>query len=190
MSLTKLLVPTYVQMLQALSQWLEKAQTNRDDPEALLSARLAEDMYPLSSQVRFSCLQAYEAVLRLTGEPFDEFWHQLAQEGQNAGEHPGSFAEAQARISETRSFLLGLDPNALDAGAQKPISLELPDGMIFDMTGEQYARDWALPQFNFHLVMAYGILRNAGVALGKADYVQHIFAYLRPGTMQMENKGD
>ncbi len=30
---------------------------------------------------------------------------------------------------------------------------------------------------------AYAILRAQGVVLGKADYVAHMFGYLRPGTM-------
>ena len=54
--------------------------------------------------------------------------------------------------------------------------------MIFDMTCEQYIRDWALPQVAFHQMIAYAILRQAGVPLGKVDYVPHMFAYLRPGT--------
>ena len=59
------------------------------------------------------------------------------------------------------------------------ITLELPGGIIFDMTPVQYVRDWAIPQFYFHLVVAYSILRKAGVPLGKADYVPHMFQYLR-----------
>ena len=55
-------------------------------------------------------------------------------------------------------------------------------GSRFDLDGEGYARDWALSQFYFHIMTAYAILRNQGVELGKADYVQHMFAYLRPGT--------
>ncbi|AZD02814.1 hypothetical protein C4K27_3620 [Pseudomonas chlororaphis subsp. chlororaphis] len=34
--------------------------------------------------------------------------------------------------------------------------------------------NWVTPQFYFHLVTAYNILRHNGVPLGKADYVQHI----------------
>lgn len=185
MSLTKLLVPAYRQMLQALSGWLEKAQAQlpEGEAEALLSARLAPDMFPLSTQVRFACLQAQEAVFRLREEPFPERLKTLIREGQNAGERPGSIAEAQTRISEALSFLDGLDADALDAGAQRGIAIELPNGMIFDMTGEQYARDWAIPQFYFHLMTAYAILRNRKIELGKADYVQHAFGYLRPGSM-------
>lgn len=110
-------------MLQSLLAWLDKAQENAPDAEAMLSRRLAPDMYPLSTQIRFACFQAQEATFRLRG------------------------------------------------------------GMTFDMTGEQYARDWALAQFYFHLVTAYAILRGEGLELGKADYVPHMFAYLRPGTM-------
>ena len=55
-------------------------------------------------------------------------------------------------------------------------------GMVFDMTGETFIRDWALPQITFHQMIAYALLRNAGVPLGKVDYVPHMFAYLRPGT--------
>src|SRR5690606_32386713 len=52
MSLTNLLIPTYAQMLRTLSALLDKAQKQLPGPEAqaLLSARLAPDMYPLSSQ--------------------------------------------------------------------------------------------------------------------------------------------
>jgi uncharacterized protein len=185
MSLTNLLVPSYMQMLQGLSGWLDKAQKQipKADAEALLSARLAPDMYPLSSQVRFACFQAQEATFRLRGEPLPEALEQVAREGRNAGEQPGSIADAQARISETLSLLDDLGSDALDAGADRSITLELPNGMIFDMTGEHYARDWALAQFYFHLVTAYAILRSQRIELGKADYVPHMFAYLRPGSM-------
>jgi len=56
-------------------------------------------------------------------------------------------------------------------------------GMIFDLSVDQYARDWAMAQFYFHVMIAYAILRHRGVNLGKADFVAHMFAYLRPGTM-------
>lgn len=69
MSLTKLIVPTCTQMLRALSGWLTKAQDqmSSSDAQALLSARLATDMFPLATQVRFACVQAQEAMFRLRG---------------------------------------------------------------------------------------------------------------------------
>lgn len=52
--------------------------------------------------------------------------------------------------------------------------------MIFDFTAEQYARDWAMAQFYFHVMTAYAILRAERVDLGKADYIPHLIAHLRP----------
>ena len=55
--------------------------------------------------------------------------------------------------------------------------------MILDLTAEQYARDWSLSQFYFHVMIAYAILRNNNVEIGKADYVAHMFPYIRPETI-------
>lgn len=184
MSLTNLLIPTYTNMLKALSGWLIKAQEQipKADAEALLSARLAPNMFPLSTQVRFACVQAQEAIFRLKEEAFPKSIDELLEEGQNAGQRPGSLADAQARIDETIALLEGLSPDALDVNADKPVVHELPDGMILDLTVEQYVRDWTLAQFYFHLMTAYSILRSEKIELGKADYVAHMFPYIRPET--------
>lgn len=181
----ELLLPTYVQMLKALSGWLGKAgkQMGADRAEALLSARLAPDMFPLATQVRFACVQAIEGIFRLTGEPFPPFVDTLLEEGRGAGDHAGSIADAQSRIDETLSLVQAQAARIGDMESGRWIAHSLPMGMIFDLTVEQYARDWAMAQFYFHVMAAYAILRNQGVALGKADYVAHMFAYLRPGTM-------
>jgi hypothetical protein len=181
MTLTNLLVPTYVHMLQALSGWLTKAAATMpaDQAEALLTARLAPDMFPLATQVRFACVQARETMHRLTGAEFPASITELLNEGRNAAEQPGSLADAQARIAETIALLQCLGPDALDMLAEQPIAHELANGMVFDLTAEQYARDWALGQFYFHIMTAYAILRNHGVALGKADYIPHMVPFLR-----------
>ncbi|MFZ5747374.1 MAG: DUF1993 domain-containing protein [Pseudomonadota bacterium] len=181
MSLTDLLVPTYVQMLRSMAGWLDKACTQLGEPaaEALLTQRLAPDMYPLATQVRFASLQAREAVFRLRAQARPVALDDLAQEARECGERPGTMADARARIDEALAELEALAPDALDAGAALPIAIELP-GLAFDMTGERYARDWALPQFYFHVMAAYAILRAQGIALGKADYVPFMLAYLRP----------
>jgi hypothetical protein len=183
MTLTDLLVPTYRNMLRTLRGLLDKAeeQLGADAAEALLSARLAPDMFPLATQVRFACVQAQEGPLRLLGQPLDGL-EALLDEGRNAGERPGTLAEARARIDEALAFLDGLPADALDqAPADDPLTLTLPMGLTFDLTRERFARDWALGQFYFHVMAAYAFLRKEGVELGKADYVPHMFAYLRAG---------
>ncbi|MDR5881179.1 DUF1993 domain-containing protein [Caballeronia sp. LZ032] len=191
MQLTRLLVPTFVQTLKNLSAWLDKAAGPDKDKsgeaaaglDMLITLRLAPDMFPLAAQVRFACFQAQEPVYRLRGEDVPQALRQVREEGVKSNEAPGTFADAKARIQEAVSFLSLLTPDALDDAANRPIALDLPNGVIFDMTGEEYARDWSLPQFYFHAVTAYSILRSHGVVLGKPDYVAHMFPYIRPGTL-------
>ena len=181
MSLTNLLLPTYRQMLRTLAGLLAKAQADMPArAEALLSARLADDMLPLAAQIRFALFQAQEAVFRLRGAPVPEWLTAIAAEGRAAETMTGSMADAIGLIDAALSFLDGLTGDVLDDGASRAITIVLPGGLIFDMTGADYARDWALPQFYFHVVTAYAILRHEGVAIGKAEYVPHMFAYLRP----------
>lgn len=184
MTLTSLLVPTYVAMLTALSNWIDKAiahdmAAGAPDNAGLLY-RLAPDMYPLAGQIRFVCFQAQEAAYRLRGEATPDALLLVRKEGWQSNDQPGSWADAQAHVTDALGFLGDLSSTALDAGADRMITLSLPNGMVFDMTGEQYARDWALPQFYFHLTTTYAILRHTGVNLGKADFVPHVLAYLRP----------
>ncbi|MFJ2994458.1 DUF1993 family protein [Pandoraea sp. NPDC087047] len=187
MTLTEILIPTFLQMLRGQSVWLDKAaayeKANGKEPDALMTLRLAPDMYPLAAQARFASYLSMEPVYRLRGEAIPEAAQAVQREGWNSGQRPGTFAEAKARLAEAIAFLEALPDNALDAGEYIDIALELPNGVIFDMTGEQYARDWALPQFYFHTNAAYSILRQHGVELGKGEYVAHALAYLRPGTL-------
>ncbi|NJC05061.1 hypothetical protein GGQ97_000854 [Sphingomonas kaistensis] len=185
--LTQLLVPSLVNQLTALPQWLDKGEAHAlahgNDPADLLAVRLAVDMFPLHSQLRVIAFQAQEAIWRLRGEetPADTVaLRTRASAGQN---DPGSLAEIRAILGQALAFVRAVGPDELDAAADRPLSHALPMGMVFDMTGFTYVRDWSLPQVGFHVDMAYALLRSAGVALGKADYVPHMFGYLRPGTM-------
>ena len=173
-----LLLPTYAQMLGALSRWLDKAAAQRSagEADALLSARLAPDMFPLATQVRFACRQAQEGVYRLKGEAFPASLQLLLDEGRDGGERPGTIADAQARIAETLDLVEAAD---IAIEGEAPIAHELPNGMTLDLTADVFARDWNVPQFYFHVVTAYAILRAQGIELGKIDYASHMFAYLR-----------
>lgn len=182
----ELLAPTYLQILGALSNWLDKAEQELPfaQANALLSARLAPDMFPLSTQIRFACVQALEGMHRLAGADFPPLHATLLEEGRDAADRPGSLDDARARIAETVAIVSSI-ANDARSGKSGPIAHALPNGMVFDLTTEQYSRDWALGQFYFHVMIAYAILRAQGVSLGKADCVPHMFAYLRPGTMPL-----
>jgi hypothetical protein len=171
MRISELIVPGFDQMLQALMGQIDKANAHiaPSGPafEERLALRLAADMGPLAAQIRFTCQQAREAVDRLLGRPVI-----VVPEIHSLG-------QAREQIAEARQCLTGADRAALDASAEVPLELVLPTGQVFDLDGRTYVRDWAVPQFYFHLCMAYAIMRHAGVPLGKADYVPHMFAHLR-----------
>ncbi|MGH6653470.1 MAG: DUF1993 domain-containing protein [Sphingopyxis sp.] len=168
-------VPAYQNGLRALSAQLDKALAwgadNGVGELQFIAARLAPDMFPLASQVRFSCQQAIQAATRLGAPGAPQFADDAAD-----------FAGLQAQIAETLAWLDTVDAAEIDADPGRAVGFDLPNGMAFDMTAATYVRDWAQPQYYFHLVAAYAILRHMGVPLGKVDYVNYMLAYLRPGT--------
>ena len=182
MTLPDMLIPTYLQMLGALSAWLTKAEAQRPGEigDALLAARLAPDMFPLSTQVRFACRQAQEGVFRLQGREFPSSLQALLDEGRSGGEAPGTMVAAQDRIAETLAVVEAAEAAGIEVDPSTRIAHALPIGMVLDVPAERYARDWALPQFYFHVVTAYAILRSQGIDLGKADYAAHMLRHLRP----------
>ena len=99
-------VPTFVQILTALSGVLDKGQAyataKKFDPAILLTARLAPNMFPLSRQVQIACDFAKGASARLAGAEVPSWPDQEK-----------TFAELQERIKKTvdfvRSFKAGAD---------------------------------------------------------------------------------
>jgi hypothetical protein len=56
------------------------------------------------------------------------------------------------------------------AGASER-QVELPYYPGKYLTGMNYACEHAIPNFFFHAVTAYGLVRKNGVTIGKADYL-------------------
>ncbi len=149
-------------MLENLDRWLEKAgeyaKTKSFDPDTLVSARLAPDQYQLSRQVQAACDAAKFLGARLAGE--------------QAPAHPDTektMAELRQRIKTCITYLGSLKQSAFDAADKRRIALPFLEGQV--MEGEDYLMEMALPNFYFHVAMAYAILRHNGVDLGKRDYI-------------------
>lgn len=166
MSYATAALATYANMLGTLDHLVTKA-AGHEKGETLLQARLAEDMFPLHTQIRFTLDQVVTALKRL-GKlelPFDE-------------SDITSFAEAHRRIAAVREMVANTDP-AIWPAAGETVEFTLPNGMAFAMQAHEYCRDWATPQVYFHLMAVYSILRMEGLAIGKADYVGHMMKYLK-----------
>ena len=161
-------IALYRTRLAMLSGLLAKAEAH-EKGEALLSAALAPDMFPLGKQVRMLANFPGDAIARMTDRSFV-----------GSEEAVTSFAEAKAAIAETTALLDSVEVSEL-CSADAPIVIALPNGMEFTMTAEQYVRDWSLPNFYFHLTTAYAILRAEGLAIGKIDFLPHMMPYMTKG---------
>ena len=165
MTLFESTLPVYRQSLTTLSAMLTKAETH-ESSDALLNAKIADDMHPLATQLRFLSNQPGEAVARLTDRAFT-----------SRDDNETTLAAAKDVLAEMDKFLENVTEGEL-VDASSTIVMDIPNGMQFTLTAEQYVRDWSLPNFYFHLTTAYAILRHAGVPLGKADFVPHMMPYV------------
>ena len=173
MSIYGIATKTFVPMLRSLSNLLDKgaehARANKSDPDALVTARLAPDMYTLAQQVQLACHQAIDATARLSGKD-------VAQLENNEK----TLEELKARIAKTINYVESVRASAFEGAEDRKITIPIPENnMEFEMNGLQFLRDWALPHFYFHVVTAYGILRHCGVDIGKRDYLSHVGGYIR-----------
>lgn len=157
---------TFANMLGTLDHLVTRASAH-DQDEALLQAQLADDMFPLHTQISFTIAQVIVALDRLgdLGLTLDE-------------SEITSFAEARARIAKAQDMIAATDPAGWPA-SDATVEFDLSNGMGFVMQAHEYCRDWAIPQFYFHLMAAYAILRKEGLTVGKIDYVGHMMRYVR-----------
>ena len=158
-----LTVPVFLRGFAAMAAFLEKARAHADEHgvahDDLLTARLYEDMAPLTSQIQRASDAAKFAVSRLA-----------AIEPPAMPDTEASFDELQARIATTVAFLDAVPREAIDGREDADIELKTPSGS-FPFKGRGYVLGFALPNFYFHVTTAYDILRHKGVPLGKRDYL-------------------
>ena len=158
--------------LRTLSALLDKgaafAEAQGIAFEQMAQAQLAPDMFPLSRQVSIACRMAWEAVALLSGRERPEV--------QPLGD---SLAELKARIEETIGRIESVGEAEFAGAAARRFALPLQGELEAEFTGAELLRDWTLPNFHFHLVTAYDILRHKGVPLAKADFMAHIAPNLR-----------
>jgi hypothetical protein len=158
-----LTIPVFIRGLRNLSALLDKgaafAAEKGIDPLKLTGAQLIEDMKPLTAQVQFACDTAKGTVTRL-GE----------LEPVAMADTEQSFAELQARIAKTIALLEAVPREKIDGREDAIVTLKVPGGEI-PFTGSSHVLTFSLPNFYFHLSMAYALLRQAGVAVGKLDFL-------------------
>ena len=81
-----------------------------------------------------------------------------------------SFSDLKVRIDKTLAFIRSVSAANIDGSEDRVIKFKLGTHDL-EFTGLQYLNGFALPNFYFHLVTAYNILRHNGIAIGKRDYI-------------------
>ena len=156
-------VPTCTRALNNLAAFLEKgaayAEARKIDPAVLLNTRLYPDMFPLATQIHIANDIAQGGAARLAGAEVPVF---------EAKER--SFAEWIATTRGTVAYLESLKPAQFAGAEDKTITWQTRTSTR-NMQGTRYLFHHVLPNVFFHVTTAYDILRQAGVELGKLDYL-------------------
>lgn len=156
-------IPPMLRMLQNLSKILDKAVSQAAEKKiplkTLTEGRLAPDMFPFTRQIQIATDSAKALAARLAGEEPPPF-----------ADTEQTFPELQERIHKTIAYLQSLPENRFDGAEGRKLAFQGHGGPV-ETVGDAYARFDRLPNFYFHVVVAYSILRAAGIDVGKRDYL-------------------
>lgn len=148
--------------LAGLTAVLEKGLAHAAEHSAceseVLEARLHPTMFPLYRQAQIACDFARQAPSRVL-----ELEVPAALDG--AMDH----AALRAQITLAREFLATLTPQQFEGRDGRPITFPIGTTPA-TRPAAGYILGFATPNFYFHLVTAYGIIRSRGVPLDKVDY--------------------
>lgn len=157
-------VPVFIRMLGNLAACLDKAEAHaaarKFDGNVLVASRLAPDMLPLAKQVQIACDAAKFGAARLAGEAAPSY-----------EDNEATLAELKARIDKTVTWLQRFGPAQIDGSEERDVQVPMRNRDPLKLKGQAYLTDFVLPNFYFHISIAYALLRHNGVDLGKADYL-------------------
>ena len=168
MIISTAILPMVIKTLNNLSHCLSKGQehikthhTMFQSEAALVSSRLALDMFPLSKQVQIACDVAKNGMARISGVEIPRF-----------EDTETTIEQLQARIQKTINFLNTIKPESLDNKQNTEVTYPAaPDSNVTESV-QSYLHNFVLPNIFFHVTTTYAILRMNGVNVGKNDYLK------------------
>ncbi|MGR9426266.1 DUF1993 domain-containing protein [Rhizobium leguminosarum] len=150
------------QSLKLVEGWLDKAvafaEAKNVKADSLLNARLAPDMKPLVYQVQSACDYVKAGAAWLSG-----------QRPPRHEDNEKTIEELRARIRKTVEFAQSVPQAQYREAEGQKVSLSWAPGKV--LGGKDYALQMTIPNVYFHIGMVYAILRNAGVDVGKMDFL-------------------
>ena len=163
-SLYDLSVLNYLQTLDAVRSFLDKAQAHfREKNIALddiVEARLFADMLPFRFQI--------QSVVHHSVGAIDGIQQGVFRPPQNLANH--DYQALQGLVADAHRKLQELPPEAVNGRAGADVIFEIR-GTKVPFTTEGFLLSFSLPNFYFHATTAYDILRSKGAPVGKRDYL-------------------
>ena len=147
------------QLLFVMEKGVANAKARAFDTSVLVSARLAPDMLPFSKQIQLTSDFAKNSMARLAGIDPPKF-----------EDNETTMDELIARVKKTLDYLGTVSAAALEGSEIRDIKIPLRDRTV-EFKGLEFLQAWAIPNFFFHYVTAYNLLRHNGVELSKKDFV-------------------
>ncbi len=149
--------------LHTAAHLLDKAESHATEnkilEDTMLGLRLIADMHSFKKQIQIVSDNAKGAAARLSGQTPPSF-----------EDNEQTFEELRARIAKTLEYIKSVNPEDIAHSETRAFSIKLGP-REFPFTGYTYGIGFLLPNINFHLAMAYAILRANGVKIGKTDYI-------------------
>ena len=147
------------QLQHVMEKGIANAKARNFDTSVLVGARLAPDMLAFSKQIQLTSDFAKNSMARLAGIDPPKF-----------EDNETTMEELLARVKKTLEYIDTVPATALEGSETRGIRIPLRDRTV-EFKGLQFLQHWALPNFFFHFVTAYNVLRHNGVDIGKRDFL-------------------
>jgi uncharacterized protein len=160
LSLHAAFVPSALQMIDSTRKLVDRGEAwcseQGHEPAHVLSARIYEDMFPFTYQVKSVAVHTAGA---LTGVANGVFQPDLSPP-------PESFDGLRAQLAAARDALEQTSEGDLEQAIGRDMRFEFRDFKL-EFTAEEFLLSFSQPNFYFHAATAYDILRMLGVPVGK-----------------------
>lgn len=156
-------IPSYLQILGSVSRLIGKAEAfcseRGMEPEALIQARLADDMLPFAYQVKSTAVHSIGAIEGVRKGVFSP----------DTTTPPVTFESLRERIDQAIAALEAIEPDEVESFIGRDMRFAFGTNTM-DFAAEEFLLSFSQPNFYFHAATAYDILRMKGVQIGKRDF--------------------
>ncbi len=160
-------IPSAIQMIDSTRHLVDVGEKycreNGHEPGHVLEARLHEDMFPFTYQVKSVAVHTAGALASLSEGLFKP----------DLAPPPESFEGLYAKLDQARSAVEAIGEDELEQTIGRDMRFEFREFRL-DFAAEEFLLSFSQPNFYFHAATAYDILRMIGVPVGKRDFTGRV----------------